>query len=104
MGYWDATDEYLRRHGGKGPACGYCGEAMIPEDDHGRFTCFCPGYRGGMRPRITIPQLTEDLPDEIKKNIPPINRLNLPPTEEEKKVLDKIMEGMGKKTLTKSIK
>lgn len=41
MGYWDATDLYLKRHGGEGPKCPLCGKEMFPMDDHGRFTCFC---------------------------------------------------------------
>ena len=41
MGYWDGTNEYLRSHGGQGPACPSCGKRMFPADDHGRFSCFC---------------------------------------------------------------
>jgi hypothetical protein len=41
MGYWDATDQYLIRHGGRAPTCPSCGQEMIAQDDHGRFTCLC---------------------------------------------------------------
>lgn len=46
MGYWDATDQYLNSHGGSGPKCPSCGAEMFPQDDHGRFTCFCSLGRG----------------------------------------------------------
>lgn len=45
MGYWTATDDYLRTHG-QGPKCPDCGATMFPQDDHGRFMCFCSGRKG----------------------------------------------------------
>ena len=41
MGYWDATDQYLIRSGGRRPRCPSCGQEMFPQDDHGRFACLC---------------------------------------------------------------
>lgn len=43
VSYWDRTDDYLGRHGGRGPLCPSCGEEMFAADDHGRFSCFCGG-------------------------------------------------------------
>lgn len=43
--YHDATDTYLRIHGGHGPKCRKCGQEKHPVDDHGRFGCMnfsCP--------------------------------------------------------------
>jgi len=86
MSYWDKTDEILRRSGGKGPICSVCKTEMYPIDDHGRFGCKCNPFGPVLR-SFRIPQVPEgtELTDEQKNKIPPINRLNLPPTEEEKK-------------------
>ncbi len=89
MGYWDETDKYLRSHGGVGPKCLSCGRAMVPQDDHGRFTCFCGG--GGfdivtgssLRPR-PVPQVdTTGMTNAEKARVPPINRLDSPVTKAE---------------------
>ncbi len=101
MGYWDATDQYLSRHGGRGPTCPSCGREMFAEDDHGRFLCSCSGggldIVSGMRtqiPRTQIPQVdTSDMSDEEKAKIAPINRLNSPPTAAETKVLEMAARG-----------
>jgi len=90
--YWTATDDYLKEHGGKGPICS-CGSEMVPQDDHGRFVCFDCGY--GMGSRIKFPQVTKEMPDEEKKKIPPLNRLNLEPTKEERKLLEGVLKGMN---------
>lgn len=50
MSYWTETDDFLRSHGGRGPACPNCGKTMFAADDHGRFSCFC---RIGTRRRKT---------------------------------------------------
>ena len=94
MSYWNRTEEILAARGGRGPPCTYCGEAMYPIDDHGRFSCSCDDYRAMEQRRYgrVIPQVTEDVPDEVKKEIPPINRLNLPPTAEEKEKLEGILK------------
>lgn len=81
--YWNLTDKMLENN--ERPDCPYCGKPMFPEDDHGRFSCLCEGYMKANRPKI--PQITEDLPDEIKDKIPAINRLNLPPTKKDKEKL-----------------
>ncbi len=90
MSYWDRTDRIIRE--GNRPNCGHCNEPMVPEDDHGRFTCFCPGYRRANHGRYAIPQITEDLPDDEKAQIPPINRLDLPPTKAEAQFLDNLIQ------------
>ncbi|KKP32889.1 MAG: hypothetical protein A2312_03165 [Candidatus Staskawiczbacteria bacterium RIFOXYB2_FULL_32_9] len=96
MGYWDATDNFLAGSGGRGPRCPACGEEMFPEDDHGRFICFCGGrgkthdvVSGETReipriPQVELPEGVTDLPDEEKRSIHPLNRLHLPPTAEER--------------------
>ena len=103
MNYWNRTNEIKAKYGGQGPPCPYCTKPMFPEDDHGRFRCMCKGYMSMERARMErrrIPQVTDhmpdgekDLPDEVKKEIPPINRLELPPTEKEKKKLAEILKG-----------
>lgn len=99
MGYWDATYQYLQSHGGA-PTCRSCGKKMFPEDDHGRFTCFCGiGTFDTTSNRIlpappTIPQVdTTGMSDEEKAKIPPINRLNSTPTAAEAKLLSFTMKG-----------
>lgn len=109
MGYWDATDNYLSSHGGRGPTCPVCGQTMLAADDHGRFTCFCDLFstldvRTGIQSRVPkIPQVPENvqLTDEQKKDIPPINRLNHPPTQEEKKILEEMERELGIKSVKK---
>lgn len=41
MGYWDATDQYLKERGGCGPTYPSCGTEMFPADNYGRFICDC---------------------------------------------------------------
>jgi len=99
MGYWDATDEYLGRHG-RGPTCSQCGAEMFPQDDHGRFTCFCNLGNGldvvtGMQlrtPKILQVETT-GMSDEEKAKVPPINRLESEPTAAEAKVLSMLLRG-----------
>lgn len=83
MSYWDETYRYLNSHGGCGPICPNCGDPMFPEDDHGRFTCFCDLGKsfdvtiGASIDVQRIPQVdASDMSDEEKAKIPPINRLN----------------------------
>ena len=99
MGYWDATDEYLGRHG-RGPTCPWCGEEMFPQDDHGRFTCFC--NLGGSLNVVTgiqlrtpkIPQVdTSGISNKDKAKIAPVNRLESEPTAAEAKVLSILLRG-----------
>jgi predicted RNA-binding Zn-ribbon protein involved in translation (DUF1610 family) len=92
MGYWDATDEALKKNGGHGPACPNCGKEMVPEDDHGSFRCFSCGNGLDTIPRLhiegTIPQVdTTGMTDEEKALIPPVNRLNSMPTAAEQKMI-----------------
>ncbi|EKD24052.1 MAG: hypothetical protein ACD_81C00119G0001 [uncultured bacterium] len=98
MSYWDATDRVLRENGGKGPPCGFCGREKFPIDDHGRFGCFCTGANiggeFGMRSAAQIPQVdVSTMSDEEKALIPPIHRLDAPPTEAEAKILDALLRG-----------
>lgn len=92
MSYWDETDRILARNGGRGPACSKCGKEMYPLDDHGRFGCGCSFFSSFRRP--VIPQVPEgtELTDDEKRKIPAVNRLNLPPTKEEKKLLAEMLE------------
>ena len=77
--YWGETDRILKEEGA--PNCPRCGKKMFPQDDHGRFTCFCSFGKGTNK----IPQVkAENLSDEEKAKIPPINRLNMTPTKAEK--------------------
>lgn len=88
MGYWDATDRFLSKHG-RGPKCPSCGSEMFPEDDHGRFSCICGGgtfdvVSETIIPVLPIPQVdTAGMSDEEKAQIPCINRLNSTPTKAE---------------------
>ncbi len=90
MGYWDRTDDYLSKNGGEGPCCPKCGREMFPQDDHGRFACFCgvDSYdvaTGSALPPMEIPQVdTSGMTNAQKANIPPMHRLHQPPTEAEK--------------------
>lgn len=107
MGYWDATDDYLRTHGGCGPTCGFCGNEKFPIDDHGRFGCFCGGAsiggELGMSARRVAQIYADNMSDAEKAAIPPINRLNAPPTAAEAAVLEMLLQGpdaMGNPTYT----
>jgi len=106
VGYWDETDRIMNANGGNGPVCPDCGKRMYPIDDHGRFSCGCSIisdlFSGNNSPVSRIPQVPAgtELTDEQKKEIPPINRLHLPPTEEEQdffkdslKELKELLEG-----------
>lgn len=42
--YWDRT--HLIQQSGQVPQ--HCGEAMVAEDDHGRFVCFVCGHRASL--------------------------------------------------------
>lgn len=99
MGYWDATNQYLNQHG-RGPTCPHCGATMFPQDDHGRFTCFCNLGRsldvisGTELHPLRIPQVdATGMSDEEKANIDPINRLGAEPTAAESKVLSMLLSG-----------
>lgn len=101
MGYWDETDQYISRHG-RGPECPRCGEEMFPQDDHGRFTCFC-NLGGGLDvvndmqlDTPSIPQAdTSNMSDKAKARIAPINRLESEPTAAEANVLSMLLRGPG---------
>lgn len=98
MEYMDATDQYMSQHS-RGPTCPSCGKEMFPEDDHGRFSCFCGGgtldivNKTILHPK-PIPQVdTSGMSDEIKAKIPPINRLHSRPTAAESKALSMLALG-----------
>lgn len=107
--YWGATDEIMAE--GNTPTCPHCGEKMFPEDDHGRFTCFCRGIgrttvdgrNGALLPSPRpIPQVdTTSMTDEEKAKIPPVHRLHDTPTAEEaatfKNMFQEVQEAMGVK-------
>jgi len=95
MSYWTATDDILRENGGHNPTCSACGQEMFPIDDHGRFSCGCPG-RGLFADAQPIPQVPEGvvLTDAQKAEIPPMYRLHHTPTAAEQKVLDGLLAGM----------
>jgi len=105
--YWGATDEILADEGA--PTCPNCGNPMFPEDDHGRFTCFCTLGRSSFDARtrqvIPIPQIpqadTTGMTDEKKAKIPPINRLFDTPTVAESALLSQFLnrgpEAIGSK-------
>lgn len=107
MGYWDATDSFLVRNGGRGPTCSACGGEMFAADDHGRFICLCGGrgkthdvVSGETReipgiPQVQLPEGVTDLPDEVKAEIPAMNRLNLSPTSAEAGILKFLLRGPG---------
>ncbi len=99
MGYWDATRQYLSRHG-RGPNCPFCGKEMFPQDDHGRFTCFCNlggGFNTVTGKPIHTPKIqqvdTTGMSDEEKAKIPPINRLDSEVTAAEAKLLSILSQG-----------
>ena len=78
MGYWDATTGYMKQHG-HGPTCPSCGEEMFPQDDHGRFACFCnmrntlDVVSGARLTTPAIPQVnTSGMSNEEKALVPPI--------------------------------
>lgn len=67
LSYWDITDRYVAEHGA--PICPYCGDEKFPIDDHGRFMCFCEGYKSTQT--TTIPQVdTSGMTDEEKSSVP----------------------------------
>ncbi len=79
MGYWDETDQYMRRHG-RGPTCPRCGAEMFPQDDHGRFTCLC-SLSGGLDVvtgmRLHMPEISQaeaGTSDKEKAKVPPTNQ------------------------------
>jgi len=94
VGYWDGTEDYLRRNG-CAPKCGACGNPMFPIDDHGRFTCFCGGrgnkldvVTGITSPVAVIPQVdVTGTEDEQIAIILPINRPDAQPVADESKLL-----------------
>ncbi len=86
--YWSRTNNMIKN--GEVPNCPYCSSQMIPEDDHGRFICFCPDYQRTYGATIP-PQVRVDVPDSVKRKIPPINRLYLPPTKEEQALFDRML-------------
>ena len=97
MSYWDATERHLQNHGA--PDCPSCGSKMVPQDDHGRFTCFfCPGDSFDVVSGTTlrppeIPQVdTADMPDDQKAKIPPLHRLHDAPTEAESRLLQLLID------------
>lgn len=99
MGYWDATDRYLSRHG-RGPNCPSCGQEMFPQDDHGRFTCFCNlsgGFDTVTNTPIYTPKIkqvdTTGMSDKEKAEIPPVNRLDSEPTEAEAELFSLLSQG-----------
>lgn len=61
MGYWDKTAKMIAS--GQVPNCPKCGKKMFPQDDHGRFTCFC---LIGSRP-YRMSDLSKDMPKEYNK-------------------------------------
>jgi len=90
--YYGITDAMEAQ--GYAPPCPYCGEKMFPADDHGRFACFCQGLTTvdgvtgqELRPR-RIPQVdTTGMTEEQKAKVPPIQRLDEPPTADEAIIL-----------------
>lgn len=99
MNYWTATAEYLKEHG-EGPECPDCGKTMFPQDDHGRFTCFCSLGGGidvvsGMRLHVfEIPQIdTSNMPNEQRAKIAPVNRLESEPTTAEADLISLLLIG-----------
>jgi hypothetical protein len=73
---------------------------MFPQDDHGRFTCFCNLGGGldvvtGMQLRTPkIPQVdVSGMSDKEKAKVAPINRLESEPTSAEAKVLSILLRG-----------
>lgn len=102
MGYWNATEEYLSHHGGQGPICPHCGKEMFVQDDHGRFGCFCCAETFDTATGTTlpappsIPQVdTSGMTDEEKAKVPPLNRLNVPPTAAEQRLFRLMLGGPG---------
>jgi phage/plasmid primase-like uncharacterized protein len=100
MSYWSATDEFLQKNGGN-PKCPNCGSEMFPQDDHGRFICFCSlggGFDAVTNTRmhtLGIPQVdASGLSDEEKAKISPINRLNSAMTSAEQRVANFLMQGL----------
>lgn len=96
VGYWDGTEDYLRRNG-CAPNCGACGNPMFPMDDHGRFACFCGG-RGSKLDVVAgissssaagaIPQVdVTGTEDEQIAIILPINRPDAQPAADERDLL-----------------
>lgn len=100
-GYFDETDRYLNQHGGA-PKCRACGNTMFPADDHGRFMCFCGGrgshldvVSGLPSPVPVIPQVdVTGMTDAQKAAIPPMNRLDAPPTADEQGLLAVLLENL----------
>jgi hypothetical protein len=66
---------------------------MFPQDDHGRFTCFC--NLGGGLDVVTGMRIStsNDMSDEEEAKIAPINRLESKPTTTEAKVLSMLLSG-----------
>jgi hypothetical protein len=100
MSYWDETDQYLHRHGGRAPACPRCGKEMFPEDDHGRFKCLCnlrqsfDVVTGTTVHARRIPQVdVSGMTDEQKAQVPPVNRLHDTPTAAEAKLFSLSAKG-----------
>lgn len=98
--YWGATDEIIAE--GRAPTCPHCGKRMFPQDDHGRFACFCQGIgrtifdgvSGTLLPTPQIPQVdTTGMTDEEKAQIPGINRLDAMPTAAEAEYLRLMLTG-----------
>ncbi|MDX9893015.1 MAG: hypothetical protein RB292_01185 [Patescibacteria group bacterium] len=98
MSYWDITDRYLGGHGGHGPSCPECGKEMFAADDHGRFRCTCGrglDVETGLEPpTMPLPQVDcSGLSDAQKALVPPINRLNQPPTAAEAEYFRVMFQG-----------
>jgi hypothetical protein len=79
---------------------------MFAADDHGRFMCLCGGrgkthdvVSGETReiqrtPQVQLPGGIKDFPDEVKAEIPAMNRLHLPPTAEESELLEQMTKAL----------
>ncbi len=98
--YWGATNEIIAEGGA--PTCPHCGEKMFPQDDHGRFACFCQGIgkttvdgvSGEVLSTPRIPQVnTVGMSEEEKAQIPGINRLNDTPTAAEAEYFRIMLKG-----------
>lgn len=99
MNYWSATNDYLNQNG-EPPTCPICKQKMFPQDDHGRFTCFC-NIGGGLDVvtgmQIHTPKILQvdvsGMSDKEKAEISPLNRLDSTPTYAETQFLSILLQG-----------
>ncbi len=83
------------------PRCPYCGQPMVPSDDHGNYACFCQGlkYFGSDSVELRTPRIrqvdTAGMTNAQKAKVDPIHRLHSAPTAAEQKLLDLMLKGPG---------